>query len=63
MIVPQKTRNQSNFRPSFTILVHIAMGRSILPQGHLLNHVHCVFIYNSQKLETTYTPLNRKMDK
>jgi hypothetical protein len=34
-----------------------------LPQGHLLNHVHCGFINNSQKLETTQMSLNRRMDK
>lgn len=27
-------------------------GHSILSLGHLLNHVHCSFIHNSQKLET-----------
>ena len=29
-------------------------GHSILPQGYLYKHVHCRFIHNSQKLETSW---------
>ena len=50
MAVPQKVGNQSTSRSSYTTLGHISKGHSILPQGHMLNHVHCGFIHNSQKL-------------
>lgn len=30
---------------------------------YLLNYVYSSFIHNRQKLETTYMPLNQRMDK
>ena len=36
---------------------------SIILQKHLFNYVHNSTICNSQNLETTYVPLNRRMDK
>jgi len=40
-------------RPSYTTLSHKPKERPILQQGHLLNHVHCSFVHNNQKLNTT----------
>jgi hypothetical protein len=51
--VPQEAGNRSTSRFSYTSLGHITKRRPILPQRHLLNHVHCSFIHNRQKLETT----------
>jgi hypothetical protein len=53
MAVPQKVRNGSTTRSSYTTLGYILKRHSILLQEHMLNHVHCRFIHNSQKLETT----------
>jgi hypothetical protein len=50
--IPQKDENQS----SYVTLGHIPKGHSILPQGHLLNNVHCCSTHNSQKLETPKCP-------
>lgn len=49
----QNAENQSTSGHSYNIVGHIAKGRFILPQGHLLNSIHYDFIYNSQNLETT----------
>jgi hypothetical protein len=46
-----------------TTLGLIPKACSILPQGYLLNHVHCCFFHSSQKLETIHMSLNRRMDK
>ena len=54
--------NQSASRTRCTTLGHIPKG-DFIPQGHLFNYVHCSFIHNSQKLETTQMSLNRRMDK
>ena len=55
-VSPQKIGNQSTSRPNYTTLGHIH-------KGHLLNHVHCSFIHNFQKLETTKTSLNQRIAK
>jgi hypothetical protein len=44
-------------------LGHILKEYFILPQGHLLSHIHCWSINNSQKPETTQMFLNQTMDK
>ena len=51
--VSQETGSQPTSGPSNTTLGHIPKGRSIIPQGHLLNYVHSSIICNSQDLETT----------
>lgn len=51
--VPQEAGNCSTSRPSYTNLGHTSKGHFILPQGHLLNHVHCCPTHNSQKSKTT----------
>ena len=45
--------NRSTSRLMSTTLRHTPEGRSILPPGNLLSYVHCGFISNIQKLETT----------
>lgn len=42
---------------------HIPKVQSILPHGNLFNYVHCIFIHNNQKLETTQVSLNQIVDK
>ena len=63
MTVSQKIGNYSTSRSSYISLGHISKGCSTIPQGHLHNYVYSSFIYNSQKLETTYMSLNQRMDK
>jgi hypothetical protein len=46
-------RWESISTPSYPTLSHIPKGHFIVPQGHLLNHFHCIFIHNSQKMEIT----------
>ena len=41
MEAPQESENQSTSRPSYTTLGKTPKGQSILPQGNLLNHIHC----------------------
>ena len=52
MPVPQEIGNRFTSRSSDTTLEHSPKRFSILPQGHLFNHIHCGFIHNSQKLQT-----------
>ena len=51
MPVPQKVGNSSTLGPIYISLWHIPKGYSILPQGQVLNHLHCGYIQNIQKLE------------
>ena len=53
MAISQKIRKQSTSRPSNTTFGYIPKGCSIVPQGHVLNHVHSCVICNRQNLETT----------
>lgn len=53
-----EVRNSSTSRSRYSTLKHIpktlykdTYSQDILPQGHLLSHVHCGFIHKSQKLE------------
>ena len=34
----------------------------ILSKGNLLNYIHCGLIHNSQKVETAYKSLHKRMD-
>jgi len=40
-------------RSSYTTLGHILKGYPILPQRHMLNHIHGCSYQNRQKLETS----------
>ena len=62
MVGFQKIRNRCTSRPSNTTLEYILEGCTLIPQGHLFYCVHCSIISNSHNLETTYIPLNRRMD-
>ena len=48
MAISQKVRNHCISRPRNTTLRHIPKGCSIIPQGHLLNHVYSNIIRNVQ---------------
>ena len=58
LVVSQKTGNSSSLIPTYTTPGHIPKRCSNIPQRHLLNYVHSIFICNSQKLQTTYMFLN-----
>ena len=58
LAVSQMIGNSSISTPSYTIPEHILKRCATIPQGHLLNCVHNSFIFNSQKLETPWMPLN-----
>ncbi|KAL6053905.1 hypothetical protein STEG23_005770 [Scotinomys teguina] len=59
----QKIGNHSSSRPSHTTPGHIPKECPVIPQGHMFNYVHSSIICNSQNLETTQMPFNRRMDK
>lgn len=63
MVVLLKEWNLSNSKFSYTTLRHIPKECFIVPQGNLLNLVHCCSLHNIQKLKTTYLYLNRGLDK
>jgi hypothetical protein len=48
---------------SDTAIGDVCKGNFILPQRHLLNHVHCCSIYDNQKSKTALMPINRRTDK
>ena len=54
MVVLQKIGNQSTSRCSYTTLEHILQGHFILLPEHLLSHVHCRFIHNSNLKQSKY---------
>ena len=60
-LISQKIRKQPTSRPSNTTFGYISKGRSIIPQGHVLNYVHSIF--NTQNLETTDMSLDQNVDK
>jgi hypothetical protein len=62
MVVPHEIWNVSTLILIYISLGHILIGHTILPNGDLLNYVHYGFIHNSQKLETTFMSLNKRMD-
>ena len=53
MIISQKISKQPSPRPSNISFGYIFKGRSIVPQGHVLNYVHSNIVCYSQNLETT----------
>ena len=59
----RKNVNQPISGASNTTLRHICKRCSIILQKHLVNYVHRIIICNGQNLETTYMPLNQRMDK
>ena len=62
-VVPQESGNRSTSRCSCTTLDLVPKGLYILLQRHWLKHVHCCFVYNSWKLETTYIATNGQVIK
>ena len=58
----QKIGNQSTSEHINTFLGHLPKECTLIPQGHLLNCIYSSITCNSQKLETTWMPLNRRMD-
>ena len=62
VVVPQEDVNLPQ-DPPIALLGIYSQRCFILPQRHLLNHVHCCSIHNSQTLKTTYMSLNRRTDK
>jgi hypothetical protein len=59
-VVPQEDEGCSTSRFSCTTLGHIPKGCLILPQGHLLNYVHCCCIRNSLESEQSSFPSKEK---
>ena len=59
--VSQKIGSQLTSGSSNSTLGNIPKGCPIILQKHLFNYVHISTICNSQNLETTYMPLNRRM--
>jgi hypothetical protein len=62
-MVSQKIGNSSFSRCNYTTPMHISKRYTTIKHGHLLNYVHCGFICNSQRLETSLMSFNRRMDK
>ena len=60
--IPQKIGNRSTWRSSYTNLVHIPKRCPTTAQGHMLHYVHESLICDSQMLETTQMPNNRRKD-
>ena len=58
--VPQEDRNRSTSRYTYRILGHMPKRQFILPQRHILNHIYCSSIHDSQKLETTFNRIKKK---
>ena len=51
-VFPQEDGNLYISISIITTLGHISKACLILPQRHLLNHIHCRFVHNCQKLKT-----------
>ena len=60
--VPQKIGNRSTWRPSYKTLENIHKRCPTMPHGHVLHYVHSGLICDSQELETSQMPLNKRMD-
>jgi len=60
VVIPQENENLSTSRSSYTTLRHTPKECFILPQRHLLSHVHYCSIHNSLKMETTWMSLDKK---
>ena len=63
VVVSQETGSQPPSGPSNSTLGNISKRCPIIPQKHLFNYVLSSTICNSQNLETTQVPLNRRMVK
>jgi hypothetical protein len=50
--IPHKAKNKSTMRFFYTTLEYMPQRLCTFPQRHVLVHVHCSSIHNSQKLET-----------
>lgn len=62
--VPQKDGINLPQGPAIALLsIHSQNDHPSFHRRHLLNHVHCCSIHNSQKLETIEMLINRKVDK
>lgn len=55
--------NRFTSRSRDTALEHSPKRCSIVPQGHLSNHIHCGFINNTQKLQTILMSRNREIER
>ena len=53
MEISQKIRKQSTSRPNNTTFGYVSKGCSIVPQGHVFNHVYSGIVCHSQNLDTT----------
>jgi hypothetical protein len=62
LAIPQIIGNSSTWRFSYTAPGYIPKAWSTIRQGHLLYYVYSSLIPNSQKLETTQTSLNRRLN-
>ena len=62
LVVPQTIRNSSTLKASYTTPGHMLKRCSTIPQGHILYYVHSDLTHNSQELETTQMPFNRRVD-
>ena len=62
MVTFQKIRKQPSSRLSNTTFGYIPKGCSIIPQGHVLTHVHSSIFCHNQNEETTWMALNQRMD-
>ena len=61
--VSRETGSQPTSGPSNSILGNKPKRYPIILQKHLFNYVHSSTISNTQNMETTYVPLNRRMIK
>ena len=62
MEVPLKTKNRITIWPSNPTAGHITT-ENHNSKRHMHPNVHCSSIYNSQVMEATYMPIDRRMDK
>jgi hypothetical protein len=51
--IPQKIRNRSMWRPSYTTLGYILKRCSTMPQWHMFHYAHNCLVCDDPKLETT----------
>ena len=60
--IPKKIGNRSTWRSSYTNLVHILKRCPTTTHGYMLHYFHESLICDSQMLETTQMPNNRRKD-
>ena len=63
--VPQKIKNNTIIWPSNPTSQFIPKGNKyrVSKIPHVDSHVYCSIIHNTQDMEITYVPINRRMDK